>query len=254
MPYQHAIVTYMDLLGFARQINSGLDPDSVDAMLDTIANELKEHESPSIHNDVRTVCVSDAVIRALPIEPGHRIALQDLALEALILGIMQCRLIAHGLPVRGAMTCGNVSLSPTRFFGPAYQAAYSMESQQAKQPRIIIDHSMVDNLFDPLMMRPSSKDETLHEFGGVAKKDRDGRWFVDYLYIHGENADDDGDIIQFLLVHKQLIEGALQRYVSENRVLGKYRWMKRYHNQYVRALKARFLEEMEIEREALLIS
>lgn len=253
MSYQNAIVTFIDLLGFAGMVDDGMPAEDINKILDIVENELLEEERGTISVDTKTICVSDCAIRVHPLGDSWAIPLQILGSEAFILGIIQVRLLAEGLPTRGGMTSGNVNMSETRFFGPAYQEAYELE-RKACFPRIVLNEKLINNLNDELLQRaPEDPQETLRELDGTVSKDDDGVWFVDYLRIQRDACDDYSETVEFLIRHRKLISERLQTFAGHPEVLPKYWWMRRYHNRYVNELPKDLLSELGATRQQLII-
>lgn len=254
MSYQNAIVTFMDILGFARMVEDSMPAGNINRILDKVEEELLEEEQGAIPVGTKTICVSDCAIRVHPLGNRQAIPLQILGPEAYILGIIQVRLLAEGLPVRGGMTSGNVHISENRFFGPAYQEAYKLE-RKACYPRIVVDEKLLKDLYDELLQyEPEEPQETLQELNGVISRDDDNVWFVDYLRIHSDACEHHCEAVEFLIRHHELISERLQTFAGHPEVLPKYWWMRRYHNRYVKEVREDLLEEMGLTPQQLKIS
>jgi hypothetical protein len=241
MNYQNALVTFMDILGFARMVEEGMSPNDLNKILEKLEQEFREDEW-SIPSATKTICISDCVIRAHPLDSYPAIPLHILGSEAYILGILQRRFLAESLPIRGAMTSGDVHISENRLFGPAYQKSYKLE-RKAVYPRIIVDEELVKNMYDAFMQREllDSK-ETFREREGIISKDEDGMFFVDYLKIHNDACDHYFEAVQFLQIHQDLIIKRLREFSGVPDIIAKYWWMRRYHNCHVDGLSKDLLE------------
>jgi hypothetical protein len=97
--------------------------------------------------------------------------------------------------------------------------------------------------------------------GGLIRQDSDGVWFVDYLGYLLENADDNDEYVEFLQVHKLLVNKQLSEAgnLDEQTREGKSRrqkaaWLKSYHNTHLERVSAEKLkEETGIDRRTLFV-
>jgi len=143
------------------------------------------------------------------------------------------------------MTSGEIYLGEDRFFGPAYQDAYRLE-RKACYPRIAVDLGLFKTLYDELLQYEPKhpRRKALNELKHVISKDDDGIWFVDYLRIHRDAVEDNGDALRFLIRHRDVISEGLRTFAGDCEVLPKYWWMRRYHNRCVGELREKLLREM----------
>ena len=145
--YEQMIVTFIDILGFKKLIDSK-DPIDIKRILDafTAFKNLSEwcHKTGDPNKDVfNSISVSDCIIRLTRIPEGHTIN-DMIKCEINVLAHIQLNLLAeHQILFRGGLTFGDVYFSYdtrlTSFFGPAYLRALDIESKFASYPRVVID-------------------------------------------------------------------------------------------------------------------
>jgi hypothetical protein len=245
--YRKAIVTFLDVLGFRSLIKS----ETCDA-IDSILEKMSKYAAPIADPDddpyhpVTTV-FSDCVMRISFTDSKENSDYQIglLFYELLALVHAQSELIDNDVIVRGAVAFGDISYKNERVFGPAMVDAYELESSKAVFPRIIISPTWMDVLKSDRLIR--SKNHTLKEeliyINKLIRKDEDGLYFIDYIRaIRSELDDPEAGYISFLKRHQRLIKNNLKKHATQERVLEKYKWLSRYHDELINELNEDFLE------------
>ena len=251
MMYQNAIVTFIDILGFKQLVEADPTGQTINRMLDDMQRE-GTYEVDDI--EVRTLQVSDCVIRAAWTPDGAAIPFSTAAMELLRLGLMQLNLLNKDIVIRGGVAHGPVFMEEYRFFGVAYQQAYELESKTACHPRIVVTDELVSAVRDDNVV-PFAEDSewVARELRRLVRKDYDDCYYIDYLTIHEDNFDDELDLVVFLQRHKRLIEARLVEFRGKP-AESKYWWMRRYHNDYVQGLAERQLDALGVTIQELLVS
>lgn len=121
----------------------------------------------------------------------------------------QRNLLVNGFLCRGGITFGKHFISNNFLFSKALIDAYYMESNLAKQPRVIISDNLIQ-LSPKVMSNPTFK----------AKREDDGLCFVDYLYSDS-------------LVTRDVLIKSIEKIISEglkksSSVQEKMRWLSKY--------------------------
>lgn len=101
------------------------------------------------HLDCKTINFSDTVIRLITFtEEQIRIKLSGgLLIEIMAIAYLQNSIIANkNIFIRGYIVFGEFYYSNDMFFGKALNKAYSLESEIAIFPRIIIDRELYDKI------------------------------------------------------------------------------------------------------------
>jgi len=252
--YNHAIVTFVDLLGFGSAVDGGKPVNDILAMLQAVREEAHEDTETKKLVKIEYMCVSDCMIRALHLDDQQKVTAPELQQEMLQLVHMQCSLILKGFPVRGAVSHGPVYFKGRTLFGPAYQKAYKLERDVAKTPRIIVDKAVIDDFIGyPEAPGNMSHGDAKAELMSQIRKDTDGQWFLDYLRSFKNEVDYEADYYDFLVAHRTLIEQGLKAFSSSPCVCKKYEWMRTYHNEVVGELKDAFFPYNGAKREDLLL-
>src|ERR1700674_2927418 len=183
---------------------------------------------------------SDLTLRSIVISsPGYLLSRPAMLLYELESAAkVQIELIMkERILVRGGIALGQLVKSWGLVFGSGLVKAYQLE-KEAKYPRIIVAPELVD-LLSRITQDSSMGDVSPWAVEGNRLLARDGkRRFVDYLSYAERSFSDLYDYVDFLEIHKTLIEERLTRFVSEESIRRKYSWMKRYHNATVRRLVA----------------
>jgi hypothetical protein len=130
--YTRSVVSYLDILGFRDLIETRTAGE-----ISRILRILTESVEPGQFfksQKIKFTKFSDTVIRSIP-DTHPQISIFELrnVLHA------QIALIPEGIPVRGAVTIGDVVRSWGRVYGRAVVRAYELESRKGGPPRITID-------------------------------------------------------------------------------------------------------------------
>jgi len=136
--------------------------------------------------------------------------------------------------IRGAFVLGELERTYGVLFGPGLISAYEFEREYAQFPRIVVDPQVIEALRDYPVLRAHEYREEMDYISKYIKKDDDGVIFIDYLGGMADEADDPGDYLVFLKIHKKLVEQGLTKFEDNRRVRLKYLWLRKYHNAVVR--------------------
>jgi hypothetical protein len=239
--YVRAIVSFIDVLGF----RSLVDTRSPSSIRRTIY-QLRTFTEPPYEDDIlggrdRSLIsfavsrsLSDAVIRIRPVLPTQRDGPVFWELTDLLHA--QIDLISRGVLIRAGVTLGDIYLDDEEggpIFGPAFNRAFEIESQEAVFPIIALDSVVLEALQDEPSLVAEGHDyaeERAHLEELLSRTD-DGIFFLDYLRA-SESELDEGEIVVFLNQHKRLIEEGW-RSAANPRVRRKYVWLQSYHNRFV---------------------
>ena len=142
---------------------------------------------------------------------------------------IQWQLIYHDVPIRGAVTIGDIYVNRTdekaTVFGKALNEAYRLESKKAKYPRIIVDESVLEAI-------PTEYKNDL-----LKQDDSDGYYFINYLNCKSEmwQQNQGKHYLTFLTRHKKVCENLLEKGKQEKDegLLEKGIWLKNYHNKHI---------------------
>lgn len=229
--YSESIVTFLDLLGFKRIVCDEPDPNRVNAILERLTTATHFDADIAEDIDLKTICVSDCVIRSVRVSRDLQIPVLQCELSELI--HIQANLLSCGYVVRGGVTIGKIFMDGNRVFGPAYQRAVQLE-KEACNPRIIIDDALVEEFRKcPEALGGADSTCAREELARLMRPDRDGKWFVDYLRCFEAECDDADEYAQFLRAHKRLVCDGLAANLDDKHTQAKYVWLGRYHDSVV---------------------
>lgn len=144
-------------------------------------------------------------------------------------------LLRIGIPVRGGVTVGQLIHDEQKCFGPAMIDAYTMESNDAIYPRIIINPNVIEqDLSNPGQANTIEYEAEYLE--GIIKKDpRDKQFFLDYMKQWTE-FDDLYIYNDYISRTRNFIIDCLIKYSTDERLYSKYEWLKWYYNETVTAI------------------
>ena len=244
--YCKALVSYIDILGFADLINESRTDISKVSKIANLLMTLKEGLSAGgrIHRDPEGnkekifdwFNFSDLVVRSTRIPPGADVG-EFVDWELFYLGEKQFSLATQGILIRGGICIGDVFVGAGKstLFGPALVKSYKLESQYAVYPRIIVDRDLI----------------TESEQGGYGQswkdylhRGEDGAYFLDYLFgcsITGFSIPQAEDPKPQIEAHRTMIEEVIRRNIRDRdeRIKQKYMWLALYHNETIKRLQSR---------------
>ncbi|WP_150636788.1 hypothetical protein [Pseudomonas fluorescens] len=134
MRYRRAVVTFLDILGFASLVKRG-DADKVEHVLSAVRKYAIPEGHDQMDNEVPTICsvaFSDSIVRVRFLDGDNlRYPIGHVLSEINDLGLIQGELISENIILRGALTIGEIYLNQGIIFGPAMVTAYELESKLA---------------------------------------------------------------------------------------------------------------------------
>ncbi|MER0044718.1 hypothetical protein [Pseudomonas sp. MGal98] len=136
--YANKLVAFIDVLGFKNIVFSGKHED-IQEYYSFLLSRFKDAVEKY---DFDFLLISDSIVIYADA------SLDNLSRLFKIASILQAGLLGKGIPVRGAISQGNlfVDKKSNIIVGPGLANAYMLESQ-AKFPRIIIDRSLVESYY-----------------------------------------------------------------------------------------------------------
>ena len=254
--YEKGVLTFLDILGF-REIVSNRKPDEIEEILNLLAKVSGVDEKREYQHAPSVLAFSDSIVRVATIgsKEKNTFSMNQLFFELLHVLHIQGELVFRGIFLRGAITVGDVAVSSTAVFGPAFIEAYDLESKLALYPRIIISPTAVSALEEhsSMRMKGHSIDDEKSIVREILRKGSDGIWFVDYLRAFESELDTPETYYEMLVKHRDSIKeyGANPKLAPS--VLGKYAWLASYHNRCVEELTEEWLNEYKTTRDDLKI-
>lgn len=232
--YRAALVTWIDILGFSNLVETAQPQEIYDSIQSLRRTTRDEDDGREEGQEIQAVTftVSDAVLRVRFLDPDYRYG--HLFMEVWTLAWAQCNLAINSRPIRGALVANDICTGRNydAVFGPAFNEAYRMETNDVVHPCIRIDDEVWRLYLDTdLLISETNSGHNRHfdydaVFTFVA---HDGvKRFVNYLRISGE----DGEIEETLRLHRTYAANAYNTNTNA-RVKAKYAWVILYHNAFI---------------------
>lgn len=232
--YERSVVSYVDILGFGELIKSR-EAGEISKILRILAESVKPY--PGI--DSKKICFtkfSDTVIRTIPVSVSYP---HNFVSELRHLIYAQMALIPLGVPIRGAVTVGEVVQSWDVVYGPAVIEAYTLERRSGSPPVISVGEDALKKIMPDLL-----KEGLSHELKPLIRSEGSGV-YLDYLTAcEAELNVPDQEYPIFLKLHRDFIRNGLTMYARDENILKKYQWLRDYHE--------RVIANIESERELVL--
>lgn len=154
---------------------------------------------------------SDNILIYCPIiDNDVKIAFVDVLI---LVAMIQTEFVNNGYLVRGGIVRGTFFADDIMVWGKALLEAYNLESNVAVFPRVII-HSDFENLIN------------IDKFQQLIQKYIDGYMYVDYMSsVFGLNENQRYSVLNTAL---RIVNDEIQRHCSNQRILDKLNWHKKY--------------------------
>lgn len=227
--YEKRLTLFIDFLGFKDIVEEAAADNE---MLDKLVGALEDAASTAkIGNksDFQVSQFSDCLVISYKVKSAD--ALFEIVNK---LSLIVVRIIGRGYLLRGGLTYGELHHSDTAVLGPAMNRAYYLESEVAKNPRVILD----PEVFNELLER--SSEEVVETIKQVLVQDEsDGIWYFDYISSESvaEKVAGEFDFYpKYLATIADLIKRGLKH--QSPGVLSKYIWL---HERY-RLARETFLD------------
>lgn len=236
LKYSLHLVTYLDILGF-RDLVSEESPNFISRAIRRVIESTEPDEIGKKQYHENYVNFSDLIVHTVPIYSQANRKYRDGLVFNRVQSLLhaQVALIQEGLLLRGALTLGNMERSYRVLFGPGLISAYDLERKKACFPRIILDHALLQELkINPQLRRHKYREEMKY-LSTFLRKDTDDFFFVDYLGGFRSECNDSNDYLEFLGIHKRLVEKGFGEFAGDQRILPKYEWLRKYHDSTVQA-------------------
>jgi hypothetical protein len=222
--YKTHLVAFIDLLGFEKAVETNNKNELILKLLQQMKFFNNETEGVDTYKDEqgndctvvhpKVITFSDCIVISIS---NEQCSWKQAVIE-MKNHLLQLARIAHyrGFLLRGGITIGALYHQDNIIFGPALNAAYKMEREIAKNPKIILSKTVFNiNLDDQ---------DGKHDF----KLDNsDKRYYFDYLPILMQKTDPGID--EFVQKVKSYIEENLINFeLTDDRVYKKWLWFKHH--------------------------
>ncbi|MFO9100430.1 hypothetical protein [Legionella pneumophila] len=233
--YQNSIVAFIDLLGFksalkkeenAKEILNILyqmkegerNGCNVSTQVNGLNIEIQVQPAVSVFSDSMVISVSEKVF-------NKDVSWRHAVIE--ILNIVQQLanfVIERGFLLRGGMSLGKLYHEKGVVFGPALVEAYTLESEHAKNPRILVCPKLVDCF---------NEDKNGGTFNCFLQDELDGEYYLDYLptaLLYSSQNYTYQSVIQQKIITMMKAASTDKR---EIKILEKWFWFEAYHQRTI---------------------
>ena len=230
--YEDRIVAFVDILGFKNMVTTSqdnlLEQQRIMRAMDII-HGYKQMNDESFDGYSQKVGIhittfSDSAILSYPIT-------YDGGLFFVLLSLihLQLDLLTLGMFIRGGVSIGKAHHDEFNAFGPAIVQAYSLESERAFFPRIILSPHIMEL---GIKYSPSHQNEyDIALLKSLVQQDMDGWLYLDYLKQHQELDNPCSDYYELMRqVRHQIICGLNFYYNQRGTIYPKYQWLLSYWN------------------------
>lgn len=227
------LVAYLDLLGLRSQmVAARSDRNASECLLRKYRRslnkalrvlELRDKDCPWSYR-----IFTDSIVLATPCETFDAEA--EVGMATIHISEFQLILALNGWLVRGGVSLGLLYIDDSVVFGPALVEAYDLESQQARDPRVILSPVVVDLVRRHLAYYANPYKSPQN---GYIVTDTDGIAFINYLYAP-LGLDDRQGSRKATETHKKQIVVGLRKTRNDPRIWAKYWWVASYHNFFCR--------------------
>lgn len=240
---EQQIVAFMDLLGFTdRMLDAAEDPKASEKLLVEYHRVMQKALArlDDWHGHSHRGFTDNLVLSAPLAKPHPEANFGSVALQ---LGEFQLTLALEGWFLRGGLTAGAYYQDERIVFGPALVEAYWLESEHARDPRIVLSDTALGFHEHFLTYYAEPGDAPQNQYVMV---DTDGRAFINYLFVGLEFGMADA-----IEQHKNQVENALENHVSRPPVWAKYRWVAAYHDYFCKSYFGDDLDRLLISTDAM---
>ncbi|QTH40757.1 hypothetical protein J4772_24750 [Cohnella sp. LGH] len=202
------IVCFIDILGFKQMVlnDSGTKAPVFLPIIETMLSSLRPM---LLEEGLQLRQFSDSIVLSIDYSVENSIKIIDAASN------VQWFMVSNGVLVRGGIAIGRHYSNGDIVFSQGLIEAYTLESQNARVPRIIIDN----NLIDLILATAISKEKLIEKLQILLAVDSDTRSFVNYL--EGREYKQHENVILKLLSKADVTKPGL---------FEKYNWLSDYHN------------------------
>jgi hypothetical protein len=231
MNYEKRIVFFIDILGFKSMIDGEVEiHDDNCTAIGKVLEYIRQYYEPDKmkpgFESQKISFFSDSIIISFREDEPDQIMYVFESIR-----ILQLNLIRLEVVLRGAVAYGYLYHDDKYIYGPAFNAAYELETKQAIVPRIICDQSL-------LLLNQGSKSkedykQDLKYLLRVVAPDDDGLLYIDYFDQLADTMDSQEQHFYYLVKLKELIEKRMKQFVSNEGILTKYLWMRDRYNEAI---------------------
>jgi hypothetical protein len=227
--FKESFVAFIDILGFNNKVKNIKTKDDFDIIarlmlaIKETANKYNQ-ENDDLFGGFNTIAVSDTLIITVPYEDDTAC----FKIVELIRYIQYTLLVTNFKTIlRGYLHKGTIYNKDGILFGQGYSTAYEREQTIGGAPRIVVSPEII-KLAENAAKRDDPNRISIFK---RLRKDKDERFYVDYLIPYGDATDahyQNSHQLKDLLTVPQFIQDNIENFKDTPKVLEKYIWLKEY--------------------------
>jgi hypothetical protein len=225
---RNSIVAFLDILGFQEMMNN----DHEGIILPKIYKTLRFAESIVTPGNIDQIeawsikLFKDSIVYGQPIESDGELELTNAFFR---LAVYQLQMVMVGFFIRGGLGIGPHYMDDEIVYGPTLIEIYTLECQQAVEPRIILSKSAWE-LVQNYLASNKKPAQSLQNF--FVLQDTDNTYFLNYLAASVVNYGDNNIAPKLISIHKKQVTEKLKQFKNNPKVWSKYFWVANYHNNF----------------------
>jgi hypothetical protein len=232
---------YMDILGFKEEFKKAVSSGEHDALFHRLRGVLTKKPFGFVHDEPdedfdewlwQHKIFTDNIVFGYPVDEGGTDGESEFGAVITTLTYFQTAMAISGFFIRGGFSVGPLYVGEDMVYGEAVLSAYTVESEVARDPRIVLTEDVVD-LVRQHMKYYSHPEESPQNADLL--RDADGRVFVNYL--HSTIEDPEYIFWDVLEKHRKQVVNRLASFRTDTRVWSKYVWVAGYHDMFCRSLE-----------------
>lgn len=227
---RRSVVAFIDILGYQEKVKKAVREGEEELLLKNLRSAFDEtyqhikDEAKDNRPDWLVKGFTDNIIIGYPVRHDAEVEMGYMISN---LCTFQLMMTLRGFFIRGGIAIGNLYMDDEIVFGEGLIEAFEIEQNKARDPRIILSCSAIEYLKHHLKYYSSIEQAPQYYH---LLKDRDGQFFINYLYPIIEFEYDNFIGEEEILRHKQIVESRLMEHITEPPIWSKYFWVANYHN------------------------
>ncbi len=229
-----SIVIFADVLGFNEEMIKSYEMKTSLKLLIELRNalddayksfRLTEYNKQILSSRWAIKTFTDNIVIGYPITfDGHR----EMTNILVRLSFMQLKMVCSEFFIRGGIAIGDLYIDDDIVFGSGLIDAYIVENNLARDPRIVLSNSAINDLRLKLEISPNY----YNIYNRYLLYDADGQFFLNYLNSIRLDSEEFGIDYDLLTRHKKAVEKKLEIFSAIPHVWNKYSWVANYHNYF----------------------
>jgi len=193
LKYEERYVAFLDILGFEKMVHDN-NTEAINSYLKSVSEGVKSANDVYFNDKKRTIesiIISDSIILSIEKNKDYSESLLELLQLCISVAMIQTILAEKNIWLRGGISCGDTHFDQSnhQIIGPAYIAAYNIEQNISKYPRVALDSKIIkelnftnaEELITALNTRSANHNHILYSWENKYTIKQDIPLFIDYL-------------------------------------------------------------------------